>query len=198
MPKVVDHEVRRKEIADATWRVVRRDGLEKASIRNIAKEAGMSTGSIRHYFDNQTDLLSFSMRLVSERVRERIMHMPLTGDPLSDIEKLVEELLPIDEERVAEGQVWLSFTGRAITDPTIRSLSQEVHDSITKVFRKIMENMEADNLLKEGIEPELEIMRFHALVDGLAVHGVTRPERITSAKMKKLIKYHLNSISYKK
>lgn len=195
MPKIVDHEARRKEIADATWRVIRRDGLEKASVRNIAREADMSVGSIRHYFEDQTDLFSFSMKLVSERVEERILGLTLTGDPRSDIEKLVWELVPVDDERRAEAQVWLSFTGRAITDPNIRALGQEVHDSIAKVFRKIMVQMEGDHRLKEGIDPELEIVRFQALADGLAVHGVTRPEKVTSSRIKKVISYHLDSIS---
>lgn len=194
MPKIVDHEARRKEIADVTWQVIRRDGLDKASIRNIAKEADMSVGSIRHYFEDQDELLSFSMKLVSERVRERIKGLKLTGDPKSDIERLVLELVPVDDERRTEAQVWASFTGRTITDPAVRALSQEVHDSIAMAFRMIMTKMEAGHLLKEGVVPELEIMRFQALVDGLAVHGVTRPEKVTTSKIKKVVSYHLDSI----
>ena len=72
MPKIVDHEARRKELAEAAWRVIRREGLEGASVRNVAKEAGMSLGSLRHYFATQSELLAFSMRMVGERVKERI------------------------------------------------------------------------------------------------------------------------------
>lgn len=42
MPKQIDHEKRRKQIAEATWRVILERGMEGASARNIAKEAGLS------------------------------------------------------------------------------------------------------------------------------------------------------------
>ena len=51
MPIVVDPEERRRDLAEAVWRVVRRDGLERASVREVAREAGVSMGSLRHYFE---------------------------------------------------------------------------------------------------------------------------------------------------
>ena len=48
MPKIVDHETRREEIAEALWRVVRRDGVRAASVRTIAAEAGWSPGAVRY------------------------------------------------------------------------------------------------------------------------------------------------------
>ena len=197
MPKVVYHDDRREEIAKATWNVIRRDGLEKASIRNIASEANMSPGSIRHYFASQTELLSFSMMLVSKRVEGRLRGADFSCDALSSIEMIVEELVPIDDERFAESQVWLSFTGRAISDPTIQSLNQEVHDSISQIFRLILTKMNDRHLLRDAVNPEMEALRFHALVDGLATHGVTRSEKVTSEMIRKVISYHLNEISRK-
>ncbi len=65
MPKIVDHDARREEIAQALWRVVRRDGIRAASVRTIAAEAGWSAGAVRYYFPDQDGLLSFAMDLVS-------------------------------------------------------------------------------------------------------------------------------------
>ena len=48
MPKVVDHAARREQLAAALWRVVVRDGVEAASLRRVAAEAGWSVGSLRH------------------------------------------------------------------------------------------------------------------------------------------------------
>ena len=50
MPRVVDHAVRRQELAEALWRVVRRDGVHEVSVRTVADEAGTSPGALRHYF----------------------------------------------------------------------------------------------------------------------------------------------------
>ena len=72
MPKVVDHEQRRRELAHAVWRVIRRQGVDQASVRTVALEAGWSPGALRHYFATQSELLAFAMRLVVERIEGRI------------------------------------------------------------------------------------------------------------------------------
>ncbi|MGM0975119.1 MAG: TetR/AcrR family transcriptional regulator [Bacillota bacterium] len=64
MPKKVDHEKQKKVLAKAAWRVIKKEGIEGASVRKIAKEAGLSAGSLRHYFSNQSELLAYSMNLV--------------------------------------------------------------------------------------------------------------------------------------
>ncbi|MDP8952326.1 MAG: TetR family transcriptional regulator, partial [Actinomycetota bacterium] len=77
MPKVVDSDARRTQIAEAVWRVILRGGLERASVRNVAREAGLSMGSLRHYFGTQAELPAFAMQLVTERVRGRIEALDL-------------------------------------------------------------------------------------------------------------------------
>jgi len=81
MPKIVDHAARREEIAEALWRVVRRDGIRAASVRTIAAEAGWSAGAVRYYFPDQDGLLSFAMDLVSRRVTERVEVLAEDGLP---------------------------------------------------------------------------------------------------------------------
>jgi len=72
MPKVVDPVERRRELAEAVWRVIRRDGIEGASVREVAREAELSTGSLRHYFGTQSELLTFAMRSVMQRIERRV------------------------------------------------------------------------------------------------------------------------------
>ncbi len=71
MPKIVNHEHRRKLIGEAVWRFILKDGMNGATVRNIAKEAGLTLGSLRHYFNFQEELLVFSMEFVKKRVTER-------------------------------------------------------------------------------------------------------------------------------
>ena len=86
MPKIVDHNKRKKQIAEAVWRIIVREGLDSVSVRRVADEMTMSLGSIRHYFNSQDELLSFSMQLVSQRVNERIQALPFTGMVRQDME----------------------------------------------------------------------------------------------------------------
>ncbi|WP_019911327.1 TetR/AcrR family transcriptional regulator [Paenibacillus sp. HW567] len=194
MPRKVDHDERRNRLAEAAWRIIRREGLEAASVRNVAKEAGMSLGSLRHYFASQSDLLTFSMRLVSERGYSRIVGYQTTGNPRKDVEYLIGELMPLDEERRAEAEVWLAFVGRAVTDPGIQSLKQEVHDGLYLGFRQMMEYLTAEQVLRRGLDLELEIKVLHGLVDGLVLHHVIHPEQVTPEDIVKLVSYHLDRL----
>jgi AcrR family transcriptional regulator len=72
MPKVVDHEERRTELATAVWRLASREGLEAVTVRRVAEEAGWSTGAVVHYFADKEDLLLFAFSTVADRVRTRL------------------------------------------------------------------------------------------------------------------------------
>ena len=73
MPKLIDHDRRREEIAEATWRVIHAEGISGVSIRTVAAEAGISTGSIRHVFPSKTELLVHATELVGRRAPGRIV-----------------------------------------------------------------------------------------------------------------------------
>jgi AcrR family transcriptional regulator len=114
VPKIVDPVERRLAVAAAVWRVVRRDGLAQASVRNVAREAGLSAGALRHYFATQSELLAFTLRMIMERIERRIAALPAEPDPRRRAELVLAELLPMDAERAAENEVWLAFTARAM------------------------------------------------------------------------------------
>ncbi|MBW5448868.1 TetR family transcriptional regulator [Cohnella sp. CFH 77786] len=194
MPKIVDHQLRKEQLAEAAWRVIRREGLEGLSVRRVADEAGMSLGSLRHYFETQAELLAFSMRLVSQRARRRIENLPFTGDVRRDIEMIIAQLLPLDEERLAEGELWLAYAGKALSDPAIRAMSLEVHDELYQGFRRMVEGMVASKLAQAGIDAESETKALHALVDGLVVHCTVFPERVRAEELMNIVSYHLDRI----
>ncbi len=57
---------------EAAWRVILRDGVSRVSVRSCTREAHPSTGSLRHIFASQSDLLGFSMRLVIDRALHQL------------------------------------------------------------------------------------------------------------------------------
>ena len=72
MPKIVDWDARRDEILSATWRVIARDGLAKATISAIAREASCSRGILAHYFDDKADILGSALLMSHRRVIARM------------------------------------------------------------------------------------------------------------------------------
>ena len=195
MPKIVDVEGRRTELAEAVWRVILRDGFDRASVRNVAREAGLSMGSLRHYFASQTELLAFAMRLVTQRVRGRVEALDLSSSgPRRAVELMLSEVLPLDAERRAEAEVWLALTGKALVEPTLRALRDEsydlLHEFCVGAVRALVDSGEAAS----GLDVDLEAERLYALIDGLTVHAVVRPERAPAARISAVLTRHLDGL----
>ena len=172
MPKLVDHAQRREELAAALWRLVMREGIEAASVRRVADEAGWSAGSLRHYFETRSELLAFAMELVMRRVSQRVAE--LGPDPVPRV--LLHQVLPLDPERRAEMQVWLAFTMQALVDPSLRELRDRAHAELRGLCGRAVDQ-------HAGAEAE----RLHAFVDGLALHAVLAPSVTTPERQVELL-----------
>ena len=70
MPKIVDHDAQRQTFANAAMRLIAAQGLEGVTMRAVAREAGLSYGSLFHYFDSKDELMAFAVRqLVAQQSR---------------------------------------------------------------------------------------------------------------------------------
>ncbi|PAF28350.1 TetR/AcrR family transcriptional regulator [Paenibacillus sp. 7516] len=194
MPKIVDHDKQRLLVAEAAWRIIRRDGMEQASVRNIAEEAGISAGSMRHYFSTQSELLLYAMNLVSERVSNRIKQKSFNGSPMENMKLLLLEFMPNTDEKMAEMEVWFAFTAKSKTDPALKALANKVYDEIRQAVTTVIMYLVKLNLSRADLNEELEIERLYALVDGLSIHAVLRPDQMTSEIMESALSLHLASL----
>ncbi|WP_067729848.1 TetR/AcrR family transcriptional regulator [Oceanobacillus damuensis] len=196
MPKIIDHHKRKIRIAEATWKVIVDEGIEKASVRKIAQTAGLSVGSLRHYFSSQSELLRFSMELVSDRVIQRLKSREFSEDrdPLEFVTEGVFEVLPIDEERKIEMEVWLAFSAKVLVDSTLSELSNKVYDNMHQGLKNVIHVLQLLQYAKDGLCLELEVNRLHAIVDGMAMHHLLNPEHFTEDEMKQTLIYHLQSL----
>lgn len=188
MPKIVNHDARRAELARAVWAVARREGIEQASVRTVAAEAGYSAGSLRHYFPNQSELLAFALKVVVDRIRARLARLDRDREPRRAARQVLHELLPLDDERRAENEVWLAFTGRALVDPSLREIHAEVDGALRRTWTDVAKALAVD-------DPELEGERLHALVDGLCVHAALNGDRLPADRIRAVIDRHLDSLT---
>jgi AcrR family transcriptional regulator len=189
MPKIVDPAQRRRHLGEAAWRVIRRDGLEHASVRNVAREAGLSSGSLRHVFGTQAELLVFAMNHVVDRIEDRLGALDPTGEPRDGAERFLRELLPLDDERREENEVWLAFTARALVDPELRACAETSYDALRAGCRRWVTAIAGNH-----VDVELEADRLHAVIDGLAVHAATRPEIATAGRISSVLARHLQTL----
>src|SRR6478752_3383285 len=72
MPKRVDHEERRTQIAEALIQVAGRRGLHAVGMRDVAAEAGVSLRLVQYYFETKEKLLLFGLEHLTARFGERV------------------------------------------------------------------------------------------------------------------------------
>jgi TetR/AcrR family transcriptional regulator, transcriptional repressor of bet genes len=165
VPKKIDHEQRRRLLAEALWRVLAGSGMEAVSLRQVAAEAGVSMGMVQHYFTDKEEMVLFALSSMTEQVSRRIgeAFAGLPDDPRQRVRAVLVEMLPLDDERRLEAQVAVTFLAHAPVDRRIaeylRSGYAEGHAYLT------------DQLRTAGIPaPEREAGLLFAVTDGLTAH----------------------------
>jgi AcrR family transcriptional regulator len=78
MPRHADHGERRGHIVEALLRVAGERGLEAATLREVAREAGVSMGAVQHYFASTDEMLGYALEhwlslAVDRRFRRRVV-----------------------------------------------------------------------------------------------------------------------------
>lgn len=194
MPKIVDHEKQRHIVAQAALRVIQKFGLEQATVRNIAKEAGLSVGSMRHYFSTQVELFAFCMDLYAQRVQKRVAELTVEKPFLPDLKQLLLQFLPVDEERTKEMEVWFLFNSKVMIYPELKKVNEEMQNGLYRTAEFVIETLVESNLAKSGLDAALEAEKLYALVDGLAIHQLMQPGRLSPERLEYLLNQHLSSL----
>ncbi|UOF90046.1 TetR/AcrR family transcriptional regulator [Fodinisporobacter ferrooxydans] len=76
----------RTQLIEAAYRVLAANGYEKTSIKDIAREAGLSPGLVHYYFDSKEDLLAAVVREATDEYCARMdyLRQSVSGDELAD------------------------------------------------------------------------------------------------------------------
>ncbi|MEB7502896.1 TetR/AcrR family transcriptional regulator [Arthrobacter koreensis] len=154
MPKVVDHEARRVDLVRATWRIVAREGLARATMRSIAEEAGFANGALKPYFASKSDLLAYAFGYVFDQTNARIREAVSGHRGIAALRAFGSEVLPLDEERLDEARIVLPFWQEALHDP----LRAQVHAASMQQWRSALlthlGEAAADGELRAGVDAD--------------------------------------------
>ena len=191
---MVDQDARRQDIARAFWTVVRRDGIDAVSVRSVATEAGTSPGALRHWFASQDELSAFSLQAVVDRVQGRLAAALPGLAPEQAAVALLEQLLPLDEERREETAVYLAFLGRPHGPGPLRTIREAAEAASRQAVVLAVELLARAGAIAPSRDLAAEADLLYPLVDGLAVHGTLWPERYPPAHCRAVLRAHLGRL----
>lgn len=197
MPKRVDHEVRRKQIAEALVRIAGQRGLHAVGMRDVAAEAGISLRLVQYYFQTKEKLLLYGLQHLAERFGERVVaRSRAAGEnpgPRATIEALLMASLPTDEESRAFHLVYTSYAVLAVTDPALAAQPFIRNpDAAEKVVAGLLEQAQEANLLQPDVDARLEAVGLLAMSAGLGISVLVGQRSLQSAAV--VLDHHLSRI----
>ena len=161
------------------------------SVRTVATEAGTSPGALRHYFSTQDELWAFALRAVVDRATARFTRFAASLDGRELGLRVLEELLPLDAERSEEVQVYLALVARSGADPVLRAARDEAETLLASAVEQAVRLILGE---KAGHTADAVTATYH-LLDGLALHGATWPERYPAEHLRGALHAHLDRIA---
>jgi AcrR family transcriptional regulator len=172
VPKKVDHDSRRREIADAVLCLAAAEGLESVSLRRVAAEAGVSMGAVQHYFRTKEEMLEFAGAHLAVRREERITARFTAAGVVPTVRELVRvsalEVLPTDDLSRADYLAGIAFFIRALREPRIAERIAEGGHQLYGFFATELAKAKRTGELAEDADPYREAVLLWSIVDGLS------------------------------
>ncbi|HXD61182.1 MAG TPA: TetR/AcrR family transcriptional regulator [Lacisediminihabitans sp.] len=178
MSRQANHDQRRIQIIEATWRIIARGGFAAATMREIAAEAGFANGGLKHYFTNKDELLAAAFQRTFYRINERAALTVGESKGLEAIRCLCLEMLPLDEERTVESRVTVAFWDRT----SVNKQLMKIHADSFAIWRHWMQQhldlARGDDQLPADLSNDQIIDQILCVTAGLKV--ITLPDPKTA------------------
>jgi TetR/AcrR family transcriptional repressor of bet genes len=171
MPKAVDSEERRHELTDAAARVIARSGIAAATMREVAAEAGWTTGTLTHYFTDKHDLLLRTFQASLEGRRAQRPERELVS-PDATLRLSLARALPLDEDTRRHWMVTIACCSQASGDPELAVAQRDAY----RDHRAHVTALVGRSTGEQGADAEGTAERLIALTDGIALQALFDPE----------------------
>ncbi len=175
MPKQVDHDQRRSQLADAAVTAIDVHGLDNVRLVDVAREAKLTTGAVVHYLNSKDDVLLAAFDRVARRNAERLEETR----GMDPVDRALA-YLPNSEETAREWRVFLQFWGRGVSDPAFRERHRAGYEALCDALRQ---ELAAGGIRDAAIVADAMV----AGVDGIAVRVAMEPDAWDMTRMRKTV-----------
>ncbi|QYB01515.1 TetR/AcrR family transcriptional regulator [Rhodococcus sp. USK10] len=176
-----------EHLAAALFDVAAESGLEGASVREVAKRAGVSIGAVQHHFSTKDEMFAFALRTLVDKLLTRLAEIDRDGDPAQDLFAAMSQLLPLDESRSREAHVRAAFAVRAATSPSLAEIRRTTLFTIRTGLSAVLIGIGTP-------EAETRAALLLATVDGLALEAIGSPDLYPSEYLEHALEVQIGMI----
>ncbi len=194
MPKIVDHDSQRGKFAEAVIRLVGREGLEGLTMRAVATEAGLSYGSLFHYFDSKDDLLMHAVRYSTSQQSRRVNEFSIKYRGLKALEYLMNDDALVDETSREDSLVWMAFLYKAALKESFAEMHADLISGWLDRIEALLREAQCDGEISREMAPDFEAMALWVYSAGIGQQGLLHPAMFPPEVQKKLISAYLEKL----
>ncbi|HWC23553.1 MAG TPA: TetR/AcrR family transcriptional regulator [Flexivirga sp.] len=179
-------------LVETVCSIIATEGLDAATVREVASAAGVSIGAVQHHFRTKDEMLVAAFRHVVETTEKRVAAVELGTEVRQNLSAILRELLPLDDIRFQEAKVYVAFAARATTSPALaviqRSTLDHIGTQLAEAFRAAAKRSGA-RTTAAAARREAELLL--AVTDGLTFDAVTRGVRPDAKRLGALLDTYL-------
>lgn len=178
MPKIVNHEQYRKELLSKCFDLFAEKGYGAITMRQIAEELRVSTGTLYHYFESKEVLFE---QLVEELTQQDVSRAAVELEHATTLAARIEvgfDFIAKNEDYyIKQTLIWIDF------------YQQQGKEAVqqNEVFKRISKHGESAIADILGINDPTIVTFLLCLIDGLIFHRLFAGEDISFSAQAKLV-----------
>lgn len=191
-----DRDARRQRYVEAVWRIAERDGVERASMRAIAAEAGTSVGMLQHHFTDKDEILVAAIR---SRLEAKAAHLARAvgrlgpdADPAQVLAVALRHRLPLTRSLLVEAQVLALWLAGDVRSPLKMEVLAQTERELCDVIVSALLDARAQGRLVDRVDIDGIAGALVALNDGLMRGLVLR--RYSSRRANEIIHAQISAL----
>ena len=155
-------EIRRKELRQAAFAVLQKEGLAGATLEKVAAHAGASKGIVLHYFANKQELFEHAMREANSVLRDAVAaRLRQAHTPLERLRAIIGANFEPQFFQPSVCQAWLSLCAEVPRDATLARIQRVIHARMNSNLISALRGLAAE------AEIESVALGISTLIDGL-------------------------------
>ncbi len=168
-------------IKDTAMELFAHHGYHSTSISKIAKEAGISKGLMYNYFESKKALLHEILLDTIEITEAAVMEVMQPDDPpFEQLRKIMDALIKSVQDDIHHWKLLTALAAQKDVMEEVQDIVMDKQKDFMESGLRIFSQLNVEN-------PELEVMVFGALLDGIFLHYLSFPETYPLEEVKQYI-----------
>ena len=163
-------------------------------MRAVAKEAGLSYGSLFHYFDSKDDLLMHAVRYSTSAQTQRVNEYSSQHSGLTALEHLLCDDAIMNESTRDSWMVWMTFLYKAAIQQPFAQMNAELIEGWLARIARLLDEARELGEVPATLDIEREAMAAWAFSAGIGQIGLLQPESLPPSLQKRLIADYLDKL----